>query len=163
MLFANADAVIWDLGWDIPQTLPVWDDWPLPVVALLADIEVVDRVWASGVHGLLTREIKAASLVAAAHAVGHGLTVIEPEFALALVPRIDDSPLLHTAVEGLTERESEVLQLVAEGLTNKAIARQLHISDHTVKFHVNAVMTKLNAQSRTEAVVRATRMGLLRL
>jgi DNA-binding NarL/FixJ family response regulator len=57
----------------------------------------------------------------------------------------------------------EVLQLLAEGLPNKAIARQLNISDHTVKFHVNAIMSKLNAQSRTEAVVQATRLGLILL
>jgi two-component system, NarL family, nitrate/nitrite response regulator NarL len=54
-----------------------------------------------------------------------------------------------------------VLQLLAEGLPNKTIARQLSISEHTVKFHLNAIMSKLGAQSRTEAVVRATRLGLI--
>jgi len=57
----------------------------------------------------------------------------------------------------------EVLAQLAEGLTNKAIARRLSISEHTVKFHVNAILTKLDAQSRTDAVVRATRLGLLAL
>jgi S1-C subfamily serine protease len=56
--------------------------------------------------------------------------------------------------EPLTPRESEVLQLLADGLSNKAIARDLGIREHTVKFHVNAIMTKLDAQSRTDAVVR---------
>jgi two-component system, NarL family, nitrate/nitrite response regulator NarL len=56
-----------------------------------------------------------------------------------------------------------VLRLLAEGLTNKAIAQRLEISDHTVKFHVNAILGKLNAQSRTDAVVRATRRGWLSL
>jgi DNA-binding NarL/FixJ family response regulator len=63
--------------------------------------------------------------------------------------------------EELTPREREVLQLLAEGLANKAIAQQLTISEHTVKFHVNAIMSKLGAQSRTAAVVRATRLGLV--
>jgi len=63
----------------------------------------------------------------------------------------------------LTPREQEVLQLLAEGLPNKAIASQLSISEHTVKFHVNAIMGKLGAQSRTEAVTRATRAGLILL
>jgi DNA-binding NarL/FixJ family response regulator len=63
--------------------------------------------------------------------------------------------------EALTPRELEVLQLLAEGLPNKTIARQLSISEHTVKFHLNAIMSKLGAQSRTEAVVRATRLGLI--
>jgi DNA-binding NarL/FixJ family response regulator len=54
-----------------------------------------------------------------------------------------------------------VLNLVAQGLANKSIARQLSISDHTVKFHINALMSKLGAQSRTEAVVKASRLGLI--
>ena len=63
----------------------------------------------------------------------------------------------------LTPREREVLQLLAEGLANKAIAQRLAISEHTVKFHVNAIMSKLGAQSRTAAVVQATRLGLIML
>jgi len=66
-------------------------------------------------------------------------------------------------VDTLTPRESEVLHLIAEGLPNKQIAQKLSISEHTVKFHVNAILTKLGAQSRTEAVVRATRAGLIAL
>jgi DNA-binding NarL/FixJ family response regulator len=64
-------------------------------------------------------------------------------------------------IEELTPRELEVLQLLVRGLSNKAIGFQLDISEHTVKFHVNAIMTKLSAQSRTEAAVRATQMGLV--
>jgi two-component system, NarL family, nitrate/nitrite response regulator NarL len=71
------------------------------------------------------------------------------------------TPLL--AVEHLTPRELEVLELVAEGLSSKLIAVRLGISEHTAKFHVNAIMTKLGVQSRTEAVVRAARLGLLSL
>ena len=63
--------------------------------------------------------------------------------------------------EPLTGREMEVLQLLAEGLPNKIIANKLSITDHTVKFHVNAIMGKLGVQSRTEAVVRATKLGLI--
>ena len=63
----------------------------------------------------------------------------------------------------MTSRELEVLWLLAEGLPNKAIASRLGISEHTVKFHVNSIMGKLSAQSRTDAVVRATRLGLILL
>jgi len=66
-----------------------------------------------------------------------------------------------TPVEELTPRERHVLQLLAEGLPNKAIADRLGISEHTVKFHVSAIMSKLGAQSRTEAVTRAARLGLI--
>jgi DNA-binding NarL/FixJ family response regulator len=66
-------------------------------------------------------------------------------------------------LEELTAREMEVLQLLAEGLPNKSIAQRLDISEHTVKFHVNSILRKLEAQSRTEAVVQATRLGLILL
>ena len=63
--------------------------------------------------------------------------------------------------EALTAREREVLLLVAEGLPNKAIARELGISEHTAKFHVGSLLGKLGAASRTEAVTLATRRGIL--
>ena len=69
-------------------------------------------------------------------------------------PGSDSAPLL-------TPREHDVLRLLAEGLPNKGVASRLEVSEHTVKFHVNSIMGKLNAQSRTEAVILATRLGLL--
>jgi DNA-binding NarL/FixJ family response regulator len=66
-----------------------------------------------------------------------------------------------TPAEALTEREREVLALLAEGLPNKAIARALGISDQTVKFHVAAIIGKLGAANRTDAVRRAIRRGLV--
>jgi ATP/maltotriose-dependent transcriptional regulator MalT len=65
--------------------------------------------------------------------------------------------------EPLTVRELEVLELMAEGLTNKRIAERLHISDQTVKFHVAAISGKLGAVNRTDAVRRAVRRGLVAL
>jgi DNA-binding NarL/FixJ family response regulator len=67
------------------------------------------------------------------------------------------------AVEPLTQRESEVLDLLAEGLPNKAIAARLGISDQTVKFHVASIAAKLGASNRTEAVRLAVRRGLITL
>lgn len=66
-------------------------------------------------------------------------------------------------VEALTPREHDVLTLVADGLPNREIARQLGISEHTVKFHLASVFGKLGASSRTEAVQRALRMGLIQI
>jgi len=68
-----------------------------------------------------------------------------------------------TAIEPLTPRELEVLELVTEGLPNKAIAVRLGISDQTVKFHLASIMGKLGASNRTEAVRRAVRSGLVTL
>jgi DNA-binding NarL/FixJ family response regulator len=75
------------------------------------------------------------------------------------VPNVDGTP----AVESLTPREIEVLELVAEGLSNKAVAVRLGISDQTVKFHLTSISGKLGALNRTDAVRRAVRRGLITL
>jgi DNA-binding NarL/FixJ family response regulator len=75
-------------------------------------------------------------------------------------PRDDDAP---AADEPLTPREIQVLELLAEGLANKAIAARLGISDQTVKFHVASISGKLGAANRTDAVRRAVRRGLIAL
>ena len=107
----------------------------------------------------LPADIDGAALSAAVRAVSQGLTVISPglfagaEFHVASEATAVDDPL--------TPREREVLELVAEGLPNKAIARELGISEHTAKFHVGSLLGKLGASSRAEAVMLATRRGLL--
>ena len=156
---APADVIIWDMGWDTVEVVIDWVDIDTPVVALVGDKEQVTAVWQSGVRGILLRDMDSDKLLAAAQAVAHGLVVIEPQWANALLPTADTLSL----DEPLTPREMQVLQRLAEGLTNKAIAQELSISEHTIKFHVNAIMGKLHAQSRTEAVVRATRLGLILL
>lgn len=156
------DVIIWDVGWEPSEYLPDWEEVAMPVLALLPDADEATTVLASGVQGLLARSVGGRRLLAAARAVALGLVVLDPDFTTAM---LDVSQPGETAVlsDPLTAREAEVLQLLAEGLTNKAIANRLEISDHTVKFHVNAIMSKLHAQSRTEAVVRATRQGLILL
>jgi DNA-binding NarL/FixJ family response regulator len=104
---------------------------------------------------------------AALWAASRGLLVLSPVLghglpALATVGQKD--VLASTSGESpLTDREREVLALLALGLANKAIARRLHVTDHTVKFHVGSILAKLEAASRTEAVTRAARRGLLAL
>src|SRR5207237_8474598 len=72
-------------------------------------------------------------------------------------------PALRAPAEALTPRELEVLQWMARGLTNRQIAKRLQISEHTVKFHAGAVLGKLNARSRAEAVARAIGLGWSRV
>ena len=155
------DVLLWDLGWEPPVDLPDLSALAAPVLALIPDGEDARAAWAAGVRGLLRRDCEAVELAAALPALAAGLMVVEPTF----VPQLLGQPagLLAGPDEELTPREQEVLNLLAEGVTNKAISFQLHISEHTVKFHVNAIMNKLGAQSRTEAVVLATRMGLILL
>ena len=76
-------------------------------------------------------------------------------------PRARAQPVDHTVVDALTPREIEVLQLLADGLPNKAIAARLGISDQTVKFHVASITGKLGVANRTEAVRRAFQRGLI--
>jgi DNA-binding NarL/FixJ family response regulator len=100
------------------------------------------------------------ALRAAISAVAAGLTVFDPALAAEAEP---DDVEPDRAIDPLpiTDRERDVLQLLATGLPNKAIGRQLGISEHTVKFHVGSLLSKLEAQSRTEAVAIAAREGLL--
>ena len=157
------DGVIWDVGWELLTPLPDEEPFPLPVVALLPDETAVAPLWQIGIKAMLRRDASAAAIMAALQAALHGMAVLDPDFAPAVLPETFTPSALADAFTELTPRESDVLILLAEGLTNKAIAHQLEISDHTVKFHVNAILGKLSAQSRTEAVVQATRLGLLRL
>jgi two-component system nitrate/nitrite response regulator NarL len=164
------DVVLWDLGWGAaqsPTTSGIQDDLAsvadtgIPIVALLPDRSLASDAWIAGARGLLLRSVAAHSLVAALGAVAQGLIALDPALFGVVTPiREGDAEF---PVEDLTPRELEVLQLLAEGLSNKAIACRLEISEHTVKFHVNAILGKLGAQSRTEAVVRATRLGLILL
>ncbi len=117
---------------------------------------------ARGRLGYLGREAPPTAIVQAVRAVAAGLVVLEPDALPGLVaaaPRLTADPLL----EPLTPREIEVLGWMAQGLPNKTIARHLAISEHTVKFHVGAILAKLGAASRTEAVTLAARQGLLML
>jgi two-component system nitrate/nitrite response regulator NarL len=157
---AVPDVIIWDVGWHTADSLPEWSDYNIPVIALLTDESDATAVWATGVTALLNRQVDGEKLMAVAGTAVYNLTILDPILAQSL---LIPAATAESIDEDLTPRELDVLQLLAEGMTNKAIAQQLAISDHTVKFHVNAIMSKLAAQSRTEAVVRATRLGLILL
>ena len=107
--------------------------------------------------GLLSPDATADQLDAALRAVAAGLLVRSPSLA---EPRgfapAEDAPLL-------TPRERDILTLMAEGLSNKAMARRLGISVHTVKFHMEALFAKLDASSRAEAVAKGLRGGVIEL
>jgi DNA-binding NarL/FixJ family response regulator len=107
----------------------------------------------------LPRDVDAAALAAAVRAAAAGLIVLDP--TVAGTTGVHTHARTSENAETLTTREREVLLLVAEGLPNKAIARELGISEHTAKFHVGSLLGKLGAASRTEAVTLATRRGIL--
>lgn len=159
---SEADVLIWDWGLDVADpTIFDFKDLEIPVITLLSDPLQANEALASGAKSLLIRESAPEEVIAAASAVHQGFYVIDPKIAAAILPssmhQIEELEVMPTA------REQQVLQLLAEGLTNRAIAQELGISQHTAKFHVNSILQKLNAQSRTEAVVQATRLGLIAL
>jgi len=108
------------------------------------------------VWGVLPTDASAEELTAAIHALSQGLIVGAPTLLL----ESENEPLERGP---LTERESEVLGLLSKGLANKQIAVTLGISEHTVKFHVSSIYTKLNVTNRTEAVREGLRGGWIAL
>jgi DNA-binding NarL/FixJ family response regulator len=166
------EIVLWDFGWgplspeddnfrqdlrELAQVKAV----DIPALALLPGPDLAMDVWSAGATGLMLRDTSAEQIHFSLIAAERGLHVIDPEIGEVLLPvqDLEDAE----GYEELTPREAEVLQLLAEGLPNKTIAVRLKISEHTVKFHVNAILGKLGAQSRTEAVVRASKLGWILL
>jgi two-component system nitrate/nitrite response regulator NarL len=131
-----------------------------PIVALVGRTDAGAELLRAGIHALLGREATGAALAAALRAAASGLSVLAPRLASAWLR--PPAPLAGGA-DALTPREREVLALLAEGLGNKGIAARLGLSEHTAKFHVNAILSKLGAGSRAEAIVLAARRGLVML
>lgn len=154
---ADAHAVVWDAADGVPTRADL--DLGLPVVVLIG--ASADPASVDGANAVLRRDVDAERLSAALVAVRAGLRCVDDRFPAAapIAPRpIDpaDGPR-----EPLTNREIEVIELLAEGRSNREIALALDISVHTAKFHVDRILLKLEASSRTDAVVRAVRLGLL--
>jgi DNA-binding NarL/FixJ family response regulator len=161
-----AEVALWDAGVDTEKTLSRLGELrslPMPAVAVVGNQAHVAPALAAGARGVVLRDQVGPGIHAALAAVRSGLTVMDAQLAQSLVPA---QPVPHGSGSGrgeLTARERQVVQLLSEGLSNKLIADRLGISDHTAKFHVNGVMMKLGASTRTEAVVEAMRRGLIRL
>jgi DNA-binding NarL/FixJ family response regulator len=164
VLVAGVDAILWDPGFSRAPGYAELEDLPsrsAPVIALVVDESDGIEAWRAGARGVISRGAQREMIIGAVAAVASGLAVFEPSLVPAPSGGVDEPiPLDGIA---LTPRELEVIRLLAEGLPNKLIADRLGISDHTVKFHVNAILSKLGAHSRTEAVTRAARGGLITL
>jgi two-component system, NarL family, nitrate/nitrite response regulator NarL len=152
-----ADAVVWDAPEAAPPTL-------IPTLVLVNAAEEARSALQAGALGALARSSPASAIAPAALAVASGHWVLDAAFAPALLDlRAAPAAPVAPTPPLLSPREAQVLELLAEGLSNRDIAERLGISRHTAKFHVNAILDKLGATTRTEAVVLAARGGLLTL
>ena len=150
------DVAAWDVGSE--RNLERMHDLDaIPVLALVDEESSAAEALAQSARGVLFRDAPAPRLASALRAIVHGNIVLDESLTSLLRPRSTAG----APAEPLTAREAEVLQLMSLGLSNKEIAGRLGMSEHTAKFHVNGILSKLGAGSRTEAVVRAARTGLL--
>jgi DNA-binding NarL/FixJ family response regulator len=129
------------------------------VIALTSVLEDASVTGAVRAGGYLLKDTEAAELRRAIKAAAEGSVHLAPEAAARLMceVRSPESP------EALTGRETEVLQLLARGRSNKQIASRLYVSEKTVKAHVSSILMKLGVQSRTQAALHAVRSGLVSL
>lgn len=146
------DAILWQLAAD-EDPVALGQLQCQPVILLTSN--AASGLIRAGARGVLPLEASAEQIRIAMEAALAGLAVFSPS-------RLN-RPAAHAGSSNLTARESEVLRMIAEGLANKEIAWKLGISEHTVKFHVSAVLGKLGAGSRAEAVGVGIKRGVIML
>jgi len=135
---------------------------PVGILVLTAydDDPYVQAVLRAGANGYILKTADPQEIIQAIRDVFHGKSVLDAALAQRLIVKLTQQEEI-APVESLTDRELQILSLAAKGYTNKAIAVQLGISDRTVQNHLANIFQKLNAQSRTEAVMRAVSLGLI--
>jgi DNA-binding NarL/FixJ family response regulator len=156
-----ADVILVDdSAADIPR-LRSTADTRFVLLAEAIDAADLAALFPLGVHAVLPRNSTPAQIATALEAVAMDLVALTPEFLEDLLPAETNESGAADLPEPLTAREMEVLALLAEGAGNKEIAAKLNISENTAKFHVSSILGKLSAATRTEAVTRGYRLGLI--
>ncbi|NEQ24896.1 MAG: response regulator transcription factor [Microcoleus sp. SIO2G3] len=154
----------WDWEDDLSAVLSTDDLAAIAVVLLVEELSGgIAESLRQQVRGILPTDASEREITTAIEAASAGLTVLHPGAIETLLPNLPAAPQPALLSQALTPREVEVLTMMAEGLGNKSIARRLQISEHTVKFHIGSIFSKLNATSRTEAVMLGARQGLILL
>ncbi|MEW6717775.1 MAG: response regulator transcription factor [Chloroflexota bacterium] len=169
----HPDVVLMDIrmpGMDgVEATRCLCDRWPGAKVIILTtfdDDEYVFEGLRAGALGYLLKDVSGGELAQAVRTVARGGALIEPSVARRVVAEFARlAPAARAPDEGLqeplSEREEEILRLLARGLTNREIAAQIHLAEGTVKNYVTSILQKINARDRTQAALRAHELGLL--
>jgi DNA-binding NarL/FixJ family response regulator len=161
---SDADVVlVADEDWLEETALSTSEDPTQSLLLLSEDEGAMSRLRALSLRswGVVPPDAPSEELGAAVAAVAQGLTVFPKDLAERLLEK--PAAAVEELSEPLTARESEVLDLLGGGLSNKMIARELHISEHTVKFHISSLYSKLGVSNRAEAVSQGARHGLISL
>jgi len=140
---------------DLPDTRVV-------MLTSFPDDEAVLSAIVAGAAGYLLKQIRARDLVAGLEAVGRGESLLDPAVTERVLARVRQiaSGEIHDELSGLTPQERKILMLVAEGMTNKAIAAEIFLSDKTVKNYVSSILAKLNLERRAQAAAFVARHRL---
>jgi two-component system response regulator DevR len=136
-----------------------YPDTAVLVLTTFMDDQLVVRAIRSGASGYVVKDVDTRELVHAIQAVSQGESAFDSRSAAAMVRSLNARSPLES--KQLTEREREVLSLLARGLSNRDIGKRLYISETTAKFHVGNIIRKLNVSRRAEAVYAASKMGLI--
>jgi two-component system, NarL family, response regulator DegU len=134
------------------------------MLTMHADADVLARAVRAGAAGYLVKDCSTDEIVRVVSLAAEGATALTPELAASMLSEVDQLPGRDGGNDGaISKREVEVLQLIAEGLSTPEVADKLFISVKTVKNHLASIYQKLDSRDRTQAVLRAVRMGIIRL
>jgi two-component system response regulator DevR len=145
------------LGESHPET-------PVLIVSTYSDDDLVDECIAAGAKGYVIKDIERFSLKESVRSVRRGEGAISPAVASRVLDRLRETPTAPTKTgpDGrLSESQRNVLRLIAEGFSNREIASRLHLSENTVKSHLQEIFRRLQVRNRVEAALLATKEGLL--
>jgi two-component system, NarL family, response regulator LiaR len=140
-----------------------WGEARIIVLTSFSDDEKVFSAIRAGALGYLLKDSSPQDLLHAIHTVANGEGFLSPTIASKVMREINQPPKLPPTKDPLTERENEILQLVAQGLTNDQIAEKLVVSERTVRTHVSNILAKLQLANRTQAALYALKEGLASL
>lgn len=152
----------------VEATRRVRSQWPRIRVVMLtmhADQEVIAAAIRAGASGYLVKDCSTDEIASAVRLAVDENATLSPDLAASMLDEVRrlDPPAVPEADRVVTKREEEVLQLIADGCSTTEVAEQLFISQKTVKNHLASIYQKLDARDRTQAVLQAVRMGIVRL